>query len=209
MASDSATYPGLLIDWGGVLTSDVFASFGAFCDLEGLERDATSRVFRNDVECRELIFGLETGTVAQEEFEPRVAALLGVAAPGLIDRLFAGARPDEDMVAAVRRARAGGIRTGLVSNSWGTTRYPRDLLAELFDGVVISGEVGLRKPAPEIYVLGAERIGLAPDECVFVDDLRANLAPAESLGMATVQHRGTDDTIAQLERLLGVSLRLR
>ena len=205
MASDA--YPGLLVDWGGVLTSDVFASFGAFCELEGLDRDATSRVFRNDAECRELILGLEIGTVAQDEFEPRVAALLGVAAPGLIDRLFARAQPDEDMVDAVRRARAGGIRTGLVSNSWGTTRYPRDLLAELFDGVVISGEVGLRKPAQEIYALGAERIGLAPSDCVFVDDLQLNLAPAESLGMATVRHRTADETIAQLERLLAVSLR--
>ena len=205
MASDA--YPGLLVDWGGVLTSDVFASFGAFCELEGLDRDATSRVFRNDAECRELILGLETGTVAQDEFEPRVAALLGVAAPGLIDRLFARAQPDEDMVEAVRRARTGGIRTGLVSNSWGTTRYPRDLLAELFDGVVISGEVGLRKPAQEIYALGAERIGLAPSGCVFVDDLQVNLAPAESLGMATVRHRTADETIAQLERLLAVSLR--
>jgi epoxide hydrolase-like predicted phosphatase len=205
MASDA--YPGLLVDWGGVLTSDVFASFGAFCELEGLDRDATSRVFRNDAECRELILGLETGTVAQAEFEPRVAARLGVAAPGLIDRLFAGAEPDEAMVEAVRRARAGGIRTGLVSNSWGTTRYPRDLLAELFDGVVISAEVGLRKPAQEIYALGAERIGLAPSDCVFVDDLQLNLAPAESLGMATVRHRTADETIAQLERLLAVSLR--
>jgi putative hydrolase of the HAD superfamily len=205
MASD--VYPGLLVDWGGVLTSDVFASFGAFCELEGLERDATSRVFRDDAECRELILGLETGTVAQDDFEPRVAALLGVAAPGLIDRLFAGARPDEDMVEAVRRARAGGIRTGLVSNSWGTERYPRDLLAEMFDAVVISGEVGLRKPAPEIYALGAERIGLEPAECVFVDDLGVNLAPAETLGMATVHHRAADETIAQLERLLGMSLR--
>jgi putative hydrolase of the HAD superfamily len=207
MASESATYPGLLVDWGGVLTSDVFVSFGAFCELEGLERDATSRVFRNDEECRELILGLETGAVAQEEFEPRVAALLGVPAPGLIDRLFADARPDEDMLQAVRRARAGGIRTGLVSNSWGTRRYPRDLLSALFDAVVISGEVGLRKPAPEIYALGAERIGLEPSECVFVDDLKANLAPAAELGMATVRHRAADETIPELERLLGVSLR--
>jgi putative hydrolase of the HAD superfamily len=207
MASESATYPGLLVDWGGVLTSDVFVSFGAFCELEGLERDATSRVFRNNEECRELILGLETGAVAQEEFEPRVAALLGVPAPGLIDRLFADARPDEDMLQAVRRARAGGIRTGLVSNSWGTRRYPRDLLSALFDAVVISGEVGLRKPAPEIYALGAERIGLEPSECVFVDDLKANLAPAAELGMATVRHRAADETIPELERLLGVSLR--
>ena len=207
MAPEDATYPGLLIDWGGVLTSDVFVSFGAFCELEGIERDELSRVFRTDAECTELILGLETGAVAQEEFEPRVAELLGVAAPGLIDRLFADARPDEDMLQAVRRAHAGGIRTGLVSNSWGTRRYPRDLLGELFDAVVISGEVGLRKPAPEIYALGAKRIGLEPSDCVFVDDLKANLAPAAELGMAAVRHRAADETIPQLERLLGVSLR--
>ncbi|HEV3387832.1 MAG TPA: HAD family phosphatase [Solirubrobacteraceae bacterium] len=207
MASENGTYPGLLVDWGGVLTSDVFASFGAFCELEGIERDALARIFRTDPECGELIVGLETGAVAQEDFEPRVAALLGVAAPGLIDRLFAGARPDEDMIEAVRRARVGGIRTGLVSNSWGTRRYPRDLLAELFDAVVISGEVGLRKPHREMYALGAERIGLAPADCVFVDDLGVNLASAAKLGMTTVHHRAADETIPELERLLGVSLR--
>jgi putative hydrolase of the HAD superfamily len=200
-------YRGLLIDWGGVLTTDVFASFSAFCEVEGLERDAIGRAFREDAECRELILGLETGTVAQELFEPRVATLLGVEASGLIDRLFAGSRPDEQMVEAVRRAHAGGIRTGLVSNSWGTTRYPRDLLAELFDAVVISGEVGLRKPHLDIYALGAERIGLAPAECVFVDDLGVNLASAARLGMATVHHRDADNTIPELERMLGVKLR--
>jgi putative hydrolase of the HAD superfamily len=207
MASNDAAYPGLLTDWGGVLTSDVFASFSAFCELEGLERDAIGRVFREDAECRELMLGLETGAVAEELFEPRVAALLGVEAPGLIDRLFADSRPDEQMLEAVRRARAAGIRTGLVSNSWGTRRYPRDVLAELFDAVVISGEVGLRKPAPEIYALGAELIGLAPADCVFVDDLGVNLAPAAELGMATVHHRDAARTIPELERLLGMELR--
>ena len=143
----------------------------------------------------------------EEEFETRLAAHLGVEAPGLIDRLFAGSVPDDEMVEAVRRARAGGIRTGLVSNSWGTRRYPRELLGELFDGVVISGEVGIRKPAPEIYRLGAERIGLEPGACVFVDDLPFNLSPAAELGMATVHHQRAEATIGELEQLLGVSLR--
>ena len=207
MASEDASRRGLLVDWGGVLTSDLFVSFSAFCELEGLEPDAIARAFRENAECRELMLGLETGAVAQEQFEPRVAALLGVHAPGLIERLFAGARPDAQMVEAVRRARGAGIRTGLVSNSWGTTRYPRDLLAELFDAVVISGEVGMRKPDRAIYSLGAERVGLAPEECVFVDDLSVNLAPAAELGMATVHHTGADRTIPELERLLGVELR--
>jgi len=206
MASENGRRRGLLTDYGGVLTTDLFASFTAFCELEGLERDAIVRAFRDDAGCREMMLGLETGAVATDRFEPRLARVLGVEAPGLIDRMFAGARPDEQMLAAVRRVRAAGIPTGLVSNSWGTTRYPREVLAELFDAVVISGEVGIRKPAPEMYALGAERIGLEPADCVFVDDLEVNLVPATELGMATIHHRATEDTIEQLERLLGVSL---
>jgi epoxide hydrolase-like predicted phosphatase len=207
MASDNGRYAGLLVDWGGVLTTDLFASFRAFCELEGLEPDAVRRIFREDAACRDLLISFETGAVPEEEFETRFAPYLGVPAPGLIDRLFAGSAPDDEMVEAVRRARAGGVRTGLVSNSWGTRRYPRELLGELFDGLVISGEVGMRKPAPEIYRLGAERIGLEPEACVFVDDLPFNLSPAAELGMATVHHRTAEETIGELGRLLGVSLR--
>jgi putative hydrolase of the HAD superfamily len=202
----AAPYGGLLVDWGGVLTTDLFESFRSFCELEGLEPDAVASAFRSDVECRELLIAFETGTLAEEEFEVQFAPFLGVAAPGLIDRLFAGSGTDEAMIDAVRRARSAGVRTGLVSNSWGTRRYPQDLLAELFDGVVISGEVGIRKPSPEIYALGAERIGLEPEACVFVDDLPFNLTPAAELGMAAVHHRRAEETIAELERLLAVAL---
>jgi epoxide hydrolase-like predicted phosphatase len=207
MASENGRYQGLLIDWGGVLTSDLFASFRAFCELEGLEPDTVGRRFREDRDCRDLLIALETGTVEEDQFELRFAEMLGVAAPELIDRMFAGSAPDEEMLEAVRRARAAGVRTGLVSNSWGVRRYPRGLLAELFDGVVISGEVGIRKPAPEIYTRGAASIGLAPGACVFVDDLPFNLEPAAELGMATVHHRTARETLTELERLLGVSLR--
>lgn len=207
MASENDRYRGLLVDWGGVLTSDVFESFRAFCELEGLAPDAIASAFRNDVDCRNLLIAFETGTLPEEEFEVRFAPFLGVAAPGLIDRLFAGSAPDEEMIEAVRRARSAGIRTGLVSNSWGTRRYPRDLLDELFDGVVISADIGIRKPSPEIYALGAERIGLEPRACVFVDDLPFNLVPAAELGMATVHHQRTEETVLGLERLLGVDLR--
>ena len=207
MASEDTGYRGLLVDWGGVLTTDVFASFRAFCEDEGLEPDTVPRRFREDRDCRELLIAFETGAVEEADFEPRFADLLGVGATGLIDRLFAGSAPDDEMVEAVRRAHAQGVRTGLVSNSWGTRRYPRELLGELFDGVVISGEVGIRKPAPEIYRLGAELIGLEPEVCVFVDDLPLNLSPAAELGMATVRHRGAAETIGELERLLGLGLR--
>jgi putative hydrolase of the HAD superfamily len=189
-----------------VLTTNLFDCFRSFCELEGLEPETVGRRFREDRACRALLIGLETGELTEHEFEPQFAAVLGVSAPGLIDRLFAGSAPDQQMLDAVSAARRAGIRTGLVSNSWGTRRYDRTQLAELFDGVVISGDVGMRKPAPEIYRLGAERIGLEPRECVFVDDLPFNLAPAEELGMATVHHVSAEQTVAELEQWLGVKL---
>ena len=117
--------------------------------------------------------------------------------------MFRGLRPSEPMVAAVRDARAAGIRTGLVSNSWSTSHYDRDLLADLFDTVAISAVVGMHKPQGEIYLLAAERLGLPPSRCVFVDDLRENCAGAEAVGMTAILHREPVDSIAQMEALLG------
>src|SRR5438270_13322163 len=132
-------YRGLLIDYGGVLTTDLFDSFRAFCEVEGLEPEAIGQSFRRDPSCRELLIGLETGKLDEEEFEVRFAEILGVSAPGLIERLMADSKPNEGMVDAVVSARRAGIRTGLISTSWGSGRYDRAQLAELFDGVVISG----------------------------------------------------------------------
>jgi putative hydrolase of the HAD superfamily len=207
VGSENGRYRGLLVDYGGVLTSNLFESFRAFCELEGIEPEAIGQRFREDRAARELLIGLETGTVPEEEFEVRFAQMLGVPPAGLIDRLFAGSRPDQPMLDAVMRARRAGIRTGLISNSWGTRRYDRPQLAELFDGIVISGEVGIRKPAPEIYELGAQRVGLETAACVFVDDLPFNLEPAAKLGMGTVHHVSSEQTIDELQRLLGVQLR--
>ena len=207
VAPDPPERRGLLIDYGGVLTTSLFDSFAEFCAQEGLEREAIARSLRGDRRARELLIALETGRLAEDEFESCLAEILGVTAKDLIARMFAGSQPDPVMTAAVRAAHEAGIRTGLVSNSWGTSRYDRALLEELFDAVLISGEVGIRKPAPEIYRLAAERIGLPPREWVFVDDLAFNLTPAAELGMATVHHVDTEQTVTELERLLGVSLR--
>jgi epoxide hydrolase-like predicted phosphatase len=201
-------YTGLLVDFGGVLTTDVFDSFRSFCATEGLAVDTVREKFMGDPTGRQLLFDLETGTLAERDFEVRLAALLELEhSDGLISRLFGAMAPDTAMLEAVRAARRAGVRTGMISNSWGQGSYDRSLFPELFDGVVISAEEGMRKPDPPIYRLGAQRVGLEPSECVFVDDLAGNLKPARALGMATVHHRGAETTIPELERLLGVALR--
>ena len=199
---------GLLVDFGGVLTTNVFESFRAFCVAEGLDPNTIKDKFRSDERALGLLRQLEKGELTAQEFSPRFAAVVGVAdSNGLVERLFAGIGPDEAMLAAVRAARAAGVHTGLISNSWGDgIAYDPALLEELFDGIVISGEVGLHKPQPEIFELGAERIGVPVAECVFVDDLKENIAGAEAVGMAGILHRGAESTVPELERLLGVEL---
>ena len=199
---------GLLVDFGGVLTTNVFDSFREFCEREGLDPDTVKRLFREDPRALGELRKLEKGELTEEEFAERFGPIVGVEeTDGLVDRLFAGMEPDEAMIEAVKRAKAGGIRTGLISNSWGHGRYDRSAFPQLFDGVVISGEVGMHKPDAEIFELGAEKVGLPPDECVFVDDLRENCAGAEAVGMTCVLHRGADSTVPELERLLGLELR--
>ncbi len=198
---------GLLIDWGGVMTSNVFEAFRAFAVTEGLDVDRIRDLFASDPEARGLLEGFERGTLAPADFEARFGALLGVRDhEGLIRRLFAGLRQDRRMQDAVAAFRVAGVRTGLLSNSWGGESYDRGRFGELFDVLVVSGEEGIRKPEPGIYALAAERMGLAPEELVFVDDLPGNLKPARALGMATVVHRDADTTLAELQELLGVTL---
>jgi epoxide hydrolase-like predicted phosphatase len=201
---------GLIVDYGGVLTTDVFASFRAFCEAEGLAPETVRERFAGDPQARGLLEALETGELTEAQFEPRFAAVLEVESEQLIDRLFGGMEPDHAMLDGVRAARRAGVRTAMLSNSWGEERYDRAQLAELFDAWVISGEVGLRKPDPAIYALAAERLGLPPEACVFVDDLPGNLKPARALGMATIVHRGdAAATLAEAGTQLGVHLSRR
>jgi putative hydrolase of the HAD superfamily len=202
-----APLTGLLIDWGGVLTTNLFVSFHAYCVRAGIDPAKLVGRFKSDPVARELLIELETGKLPEDEFERRFAALLEVPSEGLIDGLFSGVHPDELMVDAVRMAHRAGVRTALVSNSWGVHRYPRSMFEELFDGVVISAEEGIRKPSTRMYELGAERAGAAPQECVYVDDLPFNLTPARELGMAVIHHTDSEQTVQELERLLGIPLR--
>jgi putative hydrolase of the HAD superfamily len=155
----------------------------------------------------------ELGRITQGEFERRLAAALsdGLAEPldpvGLGRRLFAAVRPDPAMRAAVAAARAQGFRTVMVSNTWGAIRPEGpEPAGDLFDAVVRSDDVGVRKPDAEIYLIAASRAAAAPEACVFVDDIPVNVEGARAVGMAGVVHRDAAITIPELEGLLGVDL---
>jgi epoxide hydrolase-like predicted phosphatase len=200
-------YAAVFFDFGGVLTTSIWDSFAAFLRSQGLEPDRIKNLFRHDPEALADLRGLETGALTEGEFEEKFGRRLGLKDPeGLIDSMFAGMQPDEAMVSACREIRAAGLLTGLISNSWSTAHYDRQLLAELFDTAVISAEVHMHKPQPEIYRLAAERLKVASDECIFVDDLRENCEGAEAVGMTVVRHRNAPETIARLAELTGISL---
>ncbi len=204
--SDEPRHRALIVDFGGVLTTSIWPAFAQFCEAESLGRDSVRELFRDDPEALALLRRLETGELSAEEFEPRFGAMLGVAeTDGLIERLFTGLQPDGVMIEAVRSARDAGVLTGLISNSWGLGIYDR-APTDLFDATVISGEVGLHQPQPEIFRLACGRLGVDPEESVFVDDLRENCAGAEAVGMTAVLHRDSAQTVARLEELLRVSL---
>jgi epoxide hydrolase-like predicted phosphatase len=209
LTGGTAAPRGLLVDYGGVLTTSIPEAFRAFERSEGLEHTAVIRLLSADDRAREILVALEVGAGSEEAFEAGIGELLGVPGAGLIGRLLAEVRQERAMLDAVRSARSAGIRTGLVSNSWGVGGYPAEVFDGMFDVVLLSGEVGLRKPDPEIYRRAAGALGLEPGECVFVDDMERNLEPATLLGMAVVHHTDPAPTIAKLSRLLGLDLASR
>lgn len=115
--------------------------------------------------------------------------------------VLSGVRDDEAaaMEDVVRRARAAGLRTGLLSNAGGCGRPE---WSGLFDAWVLSGLVGVAKPDAAAYRLVAERLGVAPERCVFVDDLRRNVLGAVSAGMTGVHHTSPAATLEELEVLI-------
>jgi len=154
---------------------------------------------------------LERGEISTARFEELLAAELTalgspVAAAGLLRRMLGGLeRLDEDMAGLLRRVRAAGLRVALLSNSWGD-HYPEDAWDGLFDTIVISGRVGMRKPEARIFRHAATGLRLRTDECVMVDDLQHNVQGAIDAGMVGVLHRGYGQTRGELESLFGLSL---
>jgi putative hydrolase of the HAD superfamily len=202
------SYGGLILDFGGVVTTDLFAELSAFCVREGLAPDAFIRVLRDTPEGREAFEAVEAGKIPQRDYEVTIGRLLGVDDHGLLTRALGGLRPRPEVLELIQRARSAGIRVALLSNSWGDGEYDPyegyDLNA-MFDAVIISGDVGIHKPDPAIYLLTTRELGIPPHDCVFADDTAANLPPAATLGMATVHFTDANEGITEISRLLGIS----
>lgn len=203
----------LVVDWGGVLTADLDGSMaqamaGSGVDLEqfgailgewlGPEAELETRV--------NPLHALERGEMAVPHFEERLADELArrqgepVLHEGLLQRMFDAIEHAPQMNALVLRAHRMGLATALLSNSWGN-EYPRNGWDEMFDVVVISGEVGMRKPEERIYLHTLDLLGVPAHRSVFVDDLRPNIDAAARLGMVGVHHTGYESTARELDVL--------
>src|SRR3954447_2754301 len=209
----------LVVDYGGVLTSPLQDAMASWCEDDEVDVTLFRRVMREwlrtsygDEAGTNPVPALKRGETAIPDFERELARRLHthdgrpVDAEGLLGRMFAGFRHEAPMTDAVRAARRHGLKTALLSNSWGLD-YPRELWDGAFDAVVISGEVGMRKPEPAIYLHTAAQLGVEPAECVFVDDLAPNVRGAVGVGMVGVRHVSPEESIRELEELFGVSLR--
>ena len=207
---------GIITDWGGVLTTPILTTVQAWIEADGIDWESYRAVMRlwvsqayDSTGHPNPIHMLERGECSGAEFERMLAGRLlrtdgaAVVAEGLLRRMFAACLPVQAMYDTIRTLRAAGFGTALLSNSWGCEEYPRADFPGLFDAVVLSGEVGMRKPEKEIFLYAAKTLGLAPAECVFVDDMEANVAAAQACGMTGVLHTGTATTAQALQDLFG------
>lgn len=201
----------VVFDYGGVLTTPVRDTIAAWLERDGIEVASFSRALNawlsRSVPEGSPIHRLETGELGIAEFENLLAAELvgtdGSAVPhhGLLARLFADMRPEPVMFDLVDDLKAAGLRVALLSNSWGNT-YPRDQIDAVFDPVVISSEVGLRKPNPDIFLHTLDLLDARPERVVFVDDAAPNTEGARLLGMHVILHTDADTTRTELAKLV-------
>ena len=203
-------------DFGGVLTSSPFEAFARFEAERGLPADIIRRT--NAANHLENAWArLERAEVDIEAFDKLFAMeslALGAEVRGrdVLPLLAGDLRPE--MVEALSRTRAK-LKTGCITNNLpanaigsagGRTLYITEVMA-LFDHVIESAKLGLRKPDPRIYRMMVEAIGVDPKHCVYLDDLGVNLKPAREMGMTTIKVVSAPQAIADLEAATGLSLR--
>jgi putative hydrolase of the HAD superfamily len=205
----------VISDFGGVLTTPLIESFLAYQRETGIALEdlgaAMGRLMEKDGG-RHPLFELEKGHVTEDEFTRRLGAELGRELSTMRETYFDHLHPNEPMIAYMRSLRADGLRLrlALLTNNvreWEPLwRAKLPDVDELFEVIVDSGFVGMRKPEPEIYQLTLERMGgLGFDECLFLDDIEVNCEAARALGMTAVRFHDNDQAIAEVDAVLGRS----
>ncbi|MFJ3672537.1 HAD-IA family hydrolase [Streptomyces sp. NPDC090106] len=200
---------GLVLDFGGVLTTPLLPAALSFERREGLAEGTLLTALYLDPESIRRTEELERGTLTQSEWNEAAGKALGISPDNVMGRIFADLRPQPSVIAAAAAARRAGVRVGILSNSVGPAPwnlYDGYELEERYDTVVLSEDHGTRKPEPEMFRIVLARLGLTAEECVFVDDTEQHLAPAAELGFATVHAVEPARTVAALETLLGLPL---
>jgi len=208
----------LIVDWGGVLTEPLESAMRAWAAVDGVDFEHYIGVMREwlgehqgDLAASNPVAALERGEIEVPDFEREFATRLSadtgrtIEPDGLLQRMFDQFAHEPAMSALVLRARRQGIRTGLLSNSWGN-EYPREGWDQMFDAIVISGEVGMRKPEHRIYQHTLRLIDVQPSEAVMVDDLQPNVRAAVEVGMVGVLHESYEKTLLELEAIFEVDL---
>ncbi|MQY37442.1 Alpha-D-glucose 1-phosphate phosphatase YihX [Streptomyces sp. RB17] len=210
------TRSAVLFDFGGVLTTSVFAAFEQLGADLGCDPRLPLRLLARDRASGALLVAHEEGRIGELQFEQGFAERLrahGVAVdrtePGIVRRLQSAMGPDRAMIDLVARVREAGYRVGLLSNSLGDDCYAGFDLPAMFDAVTVSGEVGVRKPSRRAYEIACERLGVHPRDAVMVDDLEQNVAAAERAGLAGVVHTHAAATAAALTSVLRPPARTR
>jgi putative hydrolase of the HAD superfamily len=201
-------------DFGGVLTSPLMQAFDRVqehIDVPG-EAYAAAMAQSRERDGVHPLYALERGEITEAEFLARVSGELervlghAVSLNGLGERLMEALEPNRELFAyygGLKRER--GLRFALCTNNvreWEARWRGKLPIDELFEVVVDSAFVGMRKPEPGIYALTLERLGVPADACAFVDDLAVNVEAARDAGMHGIVYTGTAQAIAELEALL-------
>ena len=198
----------VLWDFGGVILTSPFEAFNVYEERKGLPADFIRSV--NATTPDENAWALlERTEIDGDEFDRRFAAeseALGHRIPGadVLELLSGEVRPE--MVDLLDAVIAAGYKTACLTNNMagGDARADVGDVMDRFDEVVESSVVGVRKPEVEFYEIACTRLGVAPDECVFLDDLGINLKPAAAMGMTTIKVITPGQAIADLENALGM-----
>jgi len=201
----------VIFDYGGVLTTPIGDSIRAWLEADGIKPESFTKVLKEWLgryaDAGTPIHRLELGELSVKEFDRLLAARLEtydgspVHPEGVLSRLFAGMRPNPEMFALAEELRDAGIRLALLSNSWGNF-YPRKQVDALFEVVVISEEVAMRKPEAPIFDRTLSKLGLPAEECVFIDDAEPNVLGARAVGLDALLHTDPASTRAALARMI-------